>query len=101
MTIEDSGIVFVRGSRVRESVPWSDIDRIVIHTTAQGPFDDDVFFVVETSTTSFWIPQPAPGVDTLLQRFQQWDGFQSAQVIEAMSCCENSEFVCWERAQIS
>ncbi len=99
--VDDSGVVFVRSSRVREAVPWTDIVRIVIRTTDQGPFDDDVFLVVETCTTSFWIAQSGPDAGALLQWFQQWDGFRNEPVIEAMSCCENAEFVCWEREAIA
>lgn len=97
VVIEDNQVVLVRATGVRESVPWTDIARIVIRTTDKGPFDDDVFLVIETSSTAFQIPQSAPETGTLLQVFQEWDGFRNEPVIEAMGCCDNAEFVCWER----
>mgnify|MGYP001544696844 CR=1 FL=1 len=63
----------------------------------QGPFDDDVFFVIETADKNFVIPQAAPGASQLLERFQQLPGFDNEAVIDSMGCTDNKEFVCWER----
>lgn len=99
VTADDGGIHCKRVNGTREDVQWNDINRVLIRTTDRGPFDDDVFFVIETRTTTLVIPQPANGSHALLARLQQLDGFNNEAVIESMSCCENKEFVCWHNSQ--
>src|SRR5262249_35111670 len=94
---DDAGLRVVRVSGDQELVPWNEVTRVLIRTTDKGPFDDDVFFVVETTRESLVIPQPAPGCDELLRGLQQSPGFDNAAVIDAMGCADNREFLCWER----
>jgi hypothetical protein len=96
---DEAGIRFARVNGVRESVRWDEVDRVLIRTTDKGPFDDDVFFVVETALDSLVIPQPAKGCDALLCELQQLPGFDNQAVIEAMGCTDNREFLCWERGR--
>jgi hypothetical protein len=94
---DDAGFRFARAGDSEELVRWDDVTRVLIRTTDKGPFDDDVFFVVETTRESLVIPQPAQGCDDLLRALQQLSGFDNAAVIDAMGCAENREFLCWER----
>ncbi len=94
---DESGVHFVRASGVRVSLRWDEISRVLIRTTDKGPFDDDAFFVVETTHNTLVIPQPARGCHELLRELQQLPGFDNAGVIEAMGCTDNREFLCWER----
>ena len=94
---DDAGLLVVRVSGDQERVPWNEVVRVLIRTTDKGPFDDDVFFVVETTLESLVIPQPADGCDELLRALQKLPGFDNAAVIDAMGCAENREFPCWER----
>jgi len=97
VTMDDAGLRVVRVSGDQQLVPWNDVVRVLIRTTDKGPFDDDVFFVVETTRESLVIPQPARGGDELLRALQQLPGFDNAAVIDAMGCTENREFLCWKR----
>ena len=94
--VDDDGFQCTRSSRLRDGSRWSDLTRVSIRTTDKGPFDEDVFIVLETSACSWWVPQSADGAAELLFRLQQLDGFNSELVIEAMSCTDNHEFICWE-----
>ena len=53
VTCDEETIDFrwARGSTA--SSTWNDIQRVLIRTTDLGPFDDDVFFVIETADKSF------------------------------------------------
>ena len=53
VTCDDQCIKFrwARGSTA--SVTFDDIQRVLIRTTDQGPFDDDAFFVIETADSNF------------------------------------------------
>lgn len=79
------------------SVAWDDLVRVLIRTTDCGPFDDDVFFVLETAERCYIVPQQAVGAGQLLERLQGLPGFDNEAVIESMTCCENKEFLCWQR----
>ena len=79
------------------SSTWDQIQRVLIRTTDQGPFDDDVFLVIETADKNHVIPQPAPGASQLLGRLQQLPGFNNEAVIDSMGCTDNQQFLCWER----
>ena len=87
---------WARGSTA--SVSWEDVRRVLIRTTDGGPFDDDVFFIVEASGNDYVIPQQATGAGQLLERLQQLPGFDNEAAIHSMGCTENKDFVCWERS---
>jgi len=84
-----------------ETVRWSDVQRIVIRTTDRGPFDEDVFFVLEAAEDTFVIPQGADGVTELVERIQQLPGFNNEALIESMGCTDKKLFLCWERGPIT
>ncbi len=94
---DEAGIHFARASGIHEFIRWSEVARVLIRTTDKGPFDDDVFFVLETTRESLVIPQPARGCAELLRELQKLPGFDNNRVIAAMGCTDNREFLCWER----
>jgi hypothetical protein len=80
-----------------ESMRWADLREVVIVTTSEGPFLEDVFFVLRDGTSELVVPQGARGSDALLSRLGQLSGFDDDKVIEAMSCTSDRTFVCWRR----
>lgn len=97
VTCDDQNINFRWAWGSTASVSLNEVQRILIRTTDQGPFDDDVFFVLETAGKNFVIPQAAPGASQLLEYFQQLPDFNNEAVIDSMGCTDNKEFLCWER----
>lgn len=79
------------------SLKLDDVQRVLIHTTDRGPFDDDVFLVMVTAEMNFVIAQSAPGAGGLLGRLQELPEFDNGAVIDSMGCTDNHEFLCWER----
>jgi hypothetical protein len=85
--------------RSNAEVAIEEIRRVTIQTTDEGPFDCDVFFVVETiAGRRCFIPQDLAGADDLLILLQKLPGFDNKAVIEAMACVEDRKFLCWEKA---
>ena len=81
-----------------EEVAWTDLVEVEIVTTDEGPYVDDVFFLlVGRDGTGCCVPQGAPGSEPLLDRLQALPNFDNGQVIRAMSCAENARFVCWKK----
>lgn len=73
------------------------IDRVLIRTTDQGPFEDDVFYVLQAAEEVLVPSQGAGGCAALLEELQNLPGFDNEAVIAAMSSTDNREFLCWER----
>ena len=95
----DGNVVNLRWiSGSTESVSWSDVERVVIRTTDMGPFDEDVFFILETDNKKLVIPQEAEGTTPLLERLQELPGFDNEALIESMCCTDNKVFPCWDRS---
>ena len=81
-----------------EEVAWDDLVEVQIVVTDEGPFVDDVFFLLAARDGSgVCVPQGAPGSETLLERLQKLPNFDNGEVIRAMACSENARFVCWKK----
>jgi hypothetical protein len=86
------------GGGAIEEVAWEDLVEVQIVTTDEGPFVDDVFFLlVGRDGSGVCVPQGAPGSETLLDRLQKLPSFDNGEVIRAMVCSENARFVCWKK----
>lgn len=81
-----------------QQIRWSDLHEVGIVTTDEGPFVEDVFFMLlSEDREGCAIPQSAEGMDELLTRLQALPGFDNNAVIEAMGCTSNSNFRLWEK----
>jgi hypothetical protein len=81
-----------------ESVTWDDLIEVSIVTTSDGPFAEDVFFVLEGGNgTGCAVPQSAAESSVLLERLQRLPGFDNQAVIRAMTSTDDNKFVCWRR----
>lgn len=98
ITIDDLGVRRTLGDGRMEAVAWQDLVEVEIVTTDEGPFVDDVFFLLAgRDGTGCCVPQGAPGSEPLLDRLQGLPDFDNEKVIEAMGCAENGRFVCWRK----
>ncbi len=85
------------GRGVRERIRWSEVESIEIRTTDQGPWGEDFFFVLlGPGGKPLIVPNEIAQGTGLLERLQQFPGFDNTKVIEASSCTDNARFVCWE-----
>jgi len=76
------------------------IKRITIVTNDQGPFREDIFWKFEHPDGDFYFPSAMDRGESMLEFFQDLNGFDNEKVIEAMSCAENRAFVVWDRNDI-
>ena len=75
-----------------------DVDEIGVQTTDQGPFAEDVYWLLKQGTTSVRIPEPSPVFKMLMDRFHSWPGFDWQPFTEAMACSDCRYFRCWQRS---
>ncbi len=88
VTFDDFEIKCQRSSGLVEQVAWDDLQAVLIQTTADGPFSDDVFWVLVGQNGGCVVPAGAQGADDLLARLQTLPDFDNETVIAAMSCTE-------------
>jgi hypothetical protein len=91
-TLTDSGITYNK-----QSIQWIDVIQIVVVTTDQGPFVQDVFLEFRGHGQSCVIPTDAEGFEGLFEVFKRFEGFKYETFIEAMSSTDYAEFVCWQK----
>jgi len=77
-------------------VRWDALTEVALMTTSQGPFEEDVFFVLtydDGSNQSI----PLGAENDLLPRLQQLPGFDNETFIRAMGVSEEGISVLWRR----
>jgi hypothetical protein len=101
VTFDDEAVTrrMVDGST--ETVRWDELEEVWILTTDEGPFVEDVYWmlVAGEGKGGCAVPQGAEGSDRLLERLQQLPGFDNDAVIAAMGSTDNARFVCWRRGE--
>jgi len=101
VTFDDLQIQCQRASGLVEQVAWDDLQAVLIQTTADGPFGDDVFWVLVGQNGGCVVPSEAQGADDLLERLQKLPGFDNEAVIAAMICTEEQRFLCWKKQDLT
>jgi hypothetical protein len=80
----------------RESIRWSEVHRISVITTDEGPRLSDVFFALENDRTRLLVPQDARGNEELVELLVSIEGFDLEAFARAMGSAENAELECWK-----
>ncbi|MBO0853321.1 MAG: hypothetical protein J2P18_06090 [Nocardia sp.] len=80
-----------------EEVTWHELTEVRMITTADGPFADDVFFVLIGARGNGCVV-PHSAADTgFLARLQSLPGFDNAKVLKAMGTSGDCQFLVWRR----
>lgn len=73
--------------------------RVTIHTTADGPFEDDVFWVFDDDAGAHLrIPSSAEGAGALFDALVALPGANYEAVIRAMQSTELAQFDIWQKS---
>lgn len=99
ITVDGSGVSRVYPSGQLETVKWSELYRVAIHTTSEGPFAEDFYWVLfGPNQTGCVVPQGLAG-DAFIDALKEHLGELNWQaLIEASCCAEDAWFLVWERA---
>lgn len=95
--MNDEEIVREISDGTTEKVRWDELRKVTIITTDQGPFFEDVFFVLETEKSGALIGHEWAVKIELLDRLTKLPEFNNEAVIKAMTCTDNNSFLCWEK----
>lgn len=94
---DESGFVAVSAGSPDLRIEFSELNRVAIRTTDEGPWAEDVYWRLVAGPQECLVPHGAPGETELFERLLKLPGFNSQAMIAAMTCAENSEFDCWAR----
>ncbi|NKY86411.1 hypothetical protein [Nocardia veterana] len=78
-----------------EEVTWQELAEVRIITTADGPFADDVFFVLIGARGNGCVVPHSAADNEFLGRLQKLPGFDNAKVIDAMGTVGDRQFLVW------
>jgi hypothetical protein len=82
----------------QEAVGWDDLVEVAIRTTPEGPWREDVFFLLTGRDGGGVAVSQGEAVELgLLGWLQALPGFDNQRVVEAMTYAEDALFVCWRR----
>lgn len=74
-----------------DSIQLSDISRVFVATNDRGPWEYDVWFVLEGNKNTREFPLEAHGRDEVLKFLKQLPGFE----LRGMNSASNARFECW------
>ena len=99
VTYDDTGVRRVTPDGRVEEVLWDDLVEIRIVTTSEGPFAEDVFWLLVGADGKNGVAVPgSAATDDMLDRLQGLPGFDNEQMILAMSSTDEAQFLCWQRS---
>lgn len=82
-----------------EEVAWTELAEVRIITTADGPFAEDVFFVLIGATGKGCVVPHSAADTAFLARLQALPGFDNDKVIEAMVSVADRQLLVWRRPE--
>jgi hypothetical protein len=91
-------VVRTLASGQQEIVRWDALQEVSIITSDEGPFVDDLHWVLLGAPGGCAVASSAVGASELLARLQALPGFNNEAVIQAMGSTSHAQFVCWTRA---
>lgn len=98
--LDEVGLRRDLGDGQEESVRWNELRAVLIHTTDDGPFGEDFFWVLFGEGGSGVVVGNAEAVELgLLDRLQELEGFDNQAVIQASFSVEEAWFPCWQREE--
>ncbi|SDD72027.1 hypothetical protein [Actinokineospora iranica] len=98
ITVDDDGVRRLLADGNEETVSWADLAEVAIRTTPEGPWKEDVFFLLmKQGGGGCAVPAGDPSADELMARLQSLPNFDNDAFVEAMTTTEDGLFVVWQR----
>ncbi|MDB5806692.1 MAG: hypothetical protein JWN73_4014 [Betaproteobacteria bacterium] len=97
LTIDDWGVRRTLGTGKEEALAWAELTEVMILTTADGPFAEDVFFMLRgAGDTGVLVGQELAMQHKLLDALQaRLPDLDNEAIIRAMGSTEEARFVVW------
>ena len=97
VSVDDTGVRRVLADGSEEAVTWSDLSSVMVRVIPDGPWNEDVFFMlVGHDGKGTAGPSGDPAADALIERLQSLPGFDNDKFIEAMTTDADQAYVVWQ-----
>lgn len=100
IAFDSEKILSRQASGSEKIILWDKMTSIKIITTNQGPYKNDVFWVIESKNDRIVFSMGTEGEEAFLSKAQKLEGFNNKVFIDAMSCADNNEFYCWQKLDL-
>jgi len=97
-TLDESGLSEVSANGPGRKYLWSEVQHVGILTTADGPFSEDIFFIIKTDSQDICITDEQATRINLFDGFHHLPGFDYEQAAAAMCSTSEASFPCWDRS---
>lgn len=97
VVFDEEKVVRTMSDGETEMVRWDELISVTVITTDEGPWSEDVFWILKSQDGGCAVPQGVTGAGELLKRLQELPGFKNEVFIEAMGSTRVASFLCWER----
>ncbi len=81
-----------------ETVDWDDLQEVSIMTNDEGPFVEDMYWLLRGAKGGCAVPNSAEGMSELLTRLQALPGFDNEAVVRSIASTSYASFDVWKRA---
>jgi hypothetical protein len=96
VSVDDTGVRRQLADGSEEAVTWSELSAVVVRVIPEGPWKEDVFFMLAGNDgKGTAIPSGDPAADALIERLQTLPGFDNEKFIEAMTTDADEAYVVW------
>ncbi len=96
VSVDDTGVRRQLADGSEEAVTWSELSAVVVRVIPEGPWKEDVFFMLAGANgKGTAIPSGDPAADALIERLQTLPGFDNEKFIEAMTTDADEAYVVW------
>jgi hypothetical protein len=100
VSVDDTGVRRRLADGSEEAVTWSDLSSVMVRVIPDGPWNEDVFFMlVGADGKGTAVPSGDPAADALIERLQSLPGFDNEKFIEAMTTDADQAYVVWESSE--
>lgn len=96
VAMDEGGVQKVSNGQVLEAVTWDTLTAVEIMTTSDGPFSEDMFWVLHGSGETGIVVPSGLAPSGFLERLQALPGFDNEAVIKAAGSTSQEIFPCWK-----
>lgn len=98
LEVDDEGVRRLEDGQVTARLAWHDVHQVRVVTTADGPVDEDFFWVVSGADGRDVISVPnGLAQDELVPRLLRLEGFDHDRLVESLGSVSPATFVVWRR----
>lgn len=97
VTVDAGGVRRTLADGRVEAVQWEALESVDLLGSDEGPFVDDLFWLLRSADGGCVVPGSDPAAAALLARLQALPGFDNEGLIRALASTENARFRLWQR----